>query len=361
MYFPHAFEKVFLATAGIVTAPAANANTLSLTAAQLAVVDARTNLLITLGNPGNYQATPLVYLAQGSLHKIGTGNGGDRLGQFHGGYNESVKSKGINPKYISRFYVVAPQNETVAKVKVTIVGTAAELAEQEVYRLRLDVKGTSILRVFGHQYYKTFDATTLCADAAQLTPTFIAQQWADAINADQQTSLLVKASVVNGELVIEDILVETEFDGASYSRTDFVNHEKNRILTSVWDDRNEPCVSELFTHAVITEPKQATGYSGDTVLKEFTLSQRYIQEPFQDDLRLREILQDKTFGAVDRSQSYVVYHICHSIPKTSNGNSHLESDQYLLKVVVNARNTAFETYISSLIESAGNGVNLEVY
>ena len=47
---------------------------------------------------------PLV-LASGSVHGQWTG-GKDKIGPFHGGYTESIKSKTINPKYVSNFYRV---------------------------------------------------------------------------------------------------------------------------------------------------------------------------------------------------------------------------------------------------------------
>jgi hypothetical protein len=40
----------------------------------------------------------------------------DKIGKFHGGYQETNKSKTINPRYVTRFYSVAPcepQNEVV--------------------------------------------------------------------------------------------------------------------------------------------------------------------------------------------------------------------------------------------------------
>jgi hypothetical protein len=47
---------------------------------------------------------PLV-LASGSVHGQWTA-GKDKVGPFHGGYSESIKSKTINPKYVSNFYRV---------------------------------------------------------------------------------------------------------------------------------------------------------------------------------------------------------------------------------------------------------------
>lgn len=61
---------------------------------------------LTTSYAGHALACPLI-LASGSVHGQFTG-GKDKVGPFHGGYTESVKSKMINPKYISAFYRVDP-------------------------------------------------------------------------------------------------------------------------------------------------------------------------------------------------------------------------------------------------------------
>ena len=61
---------------------------------------------LTTSYAGHSLACPLI-LASGSVHGQFTG-GKDKVGPFHGGYTESVKSKMINPKYVSAFYRVDP-------------------------------------------------------------------------------------------------------------------------------------------------------------------------------------------------------------------------------------------------------------
>jgi hypothetical protein len=101
-YFPHAFQKMLVAGSFQTTTGIASS---ALTAGQVGVFNANTNLTVdaTLTTTA-YQVNPLVYIAQGSYHTV------DKLGPFHGGYKESVKSKGINPKYISAYYVTEPSN-----------------------------------------------------------------------------------------------------------------------------------------------------------------------------------------------------------------------------------------------------------
>lgn len=71
-------------------------------------VDPNTFVTPTLSTSysGHSTACPLV-LASGSVHGQWTG-GKDKIGPFHGGYTESIKSKTINPKYVSAFYRVDP-------------------------------------------------------------------------------------------------------------------------------------------------------------------------------------------------------------------------------------------------------------
>ena len=62
---------------------------------------------LSVGAPGN--CCPL-YLAGSAIYS------NDKIGKFHGGYQETNKSKTINPRYVTRFYSVSPcepQNEVV--------------------------------------------------------------------------------------------------------------------------------------------------------------------------------------------------------------------------------------------------------
>ena len=106
-YFNHAFYKSFLA----VDASAANGTkTGDLTAGQLALVDGKT----WKSNSGALAVPGLAYLVQGSLHAsdLIAGNAN------HGGYSESVKSKGINPKYLTRIW----ESECIEATPATVAG-----------------------------------------------------------------------------------------------------------------------------------------------------------------------------------------------------------------------------------------------
>jgi hypothetical protein len=183
MYFPNAFRKSFLPAS---TTLASSGSTAALTAGQIGFFDAKSFQAVTA------QAAPFI-LAQGSYFAA------DKIGPVHGGYKESVKSKVINPKYISRLIKVtsaAAQNQIVS-----VDPSAATINSDVTYRLRLDVKGSPALRFLNHQLYKTLDAHSGCDAVAGTTNTVdqnvILLKWKDQINEAPLLKDFVVAKVWN--------------------------------------------------------------------------------------------------------------------------------------------------------------------
>ena len=110
------------------------------------------------------------YIVQGSYYK--TSGYSDKIGS-HGGYQESVKSKMINPKYISRIFWVqakAPQQQVVQIFSTpTASGLNVGLNADTTYRLRIDVKGSPALRFLSHNIYRVMDSYTGPANATNPT------------------------------------------------------------------------------------------------------------------------------------------------------------------------------------------------
>ena len=100
---------------------------------------------------------PMVYLAQGSINTV------DKLGPFAGGYKESVKTKGINPKYVNRFFRVDPTCP-VAETSIVSLCEGAEAQCGTSYYLRIDVKGSPALRFLTHNAYRTYASNNICYD-----------------------------------------------------------------------------------------------------------------------------------------------------------------------------------------------------
>jgi len=183
MYFPNAFRKSFLPAS---TTLASSGGTDALTAGQIGFFDAKTFQAVTA------QAAPFI-LAQGSYFAA------DKIGPVHGGYKESVKSKVINPKYISRLIKVT--SDVAQNQIVSVDPSAATLNSDATYRLRLDVKGSPALRFLNHQLYKTLDAYTGCDTVAGTTNTVdqnvVLLKWKDQINDAPLLKDFVQAKVWN--------------------------------------------------------------------------------------------------------------------------------------------------------------------
>ena len=190
-YFPHAYQKALVATSLVTASGTASS---ALTAGQLALINAQTNLSCDLSGATtlSYTTAPLAYLAQGSFHTV------DKLGPFHGGYKESVKSKGINPKYISSFTLSEPSNpiQDIQQISATV---GCDVTCNTTYRLRLDLKGSPALRFLTHNAYFTLDAYTGCCDEAKnnVDPNIVLLGWADRLALYPTVKDFVQGTVWN--------------------------------------------------------------------------------------------------------------------------------------------------------------------
>jgi len=379
-YFPHAFQKVLVGTNGLKSSSTSeHVVTLESHPGKVSVIDAKTNAIQDLTAA---PATKLFYLAQGSFHTS------DKIGPFHGGYKESVKTKGINPKFVSKFYYVAPA-APVNQIITVGEDDYCTIPCEKTVRLRLDVKGSPALRFLTHNVYKTLDSYTGCCDSSN-TPVGVEtvfEAWKAEIAADPILSKFISAAVlyitknaqgvVTGtsttktsawialpaaekaaKLQLTGAYVDTKFGDCSFSPMDHVELEPIQIYASALEDNGDPCASNCFSVAQVQAAAQGKGF-GETVLRELILSKRYEQEPFQTDARLREVLDDTTLGSISRTASYGAYYILHSVPRSSNPSGMMDADQYLIKVVVSAPDADFETFIDAALAAAGNSVALE--
>lgn len=353
MIFPNAFKKVFTPSTGggNIYVASAGSNTSELTPGEIGVFDAKTYAAATAANIGS---KPFI-LAQGSLYSS------DKIGPFHGGYKESIKSKVINPKYISRIFTVAAQ---AAQNQIVVV-SVKNVKEDSTQRLRLDVKGSPALRFLSHNLYKTLDAYSGCAadaDAPALVdPTTIAIKWAKEINespllnpfivatvvdtADNEVADLDNFSVASGitatstaRVVITVAYADTKFGNATFTVTDHYELEPLFVYASGVDESGEPCAAQNITSEEFQEARQASGV-GETVLRDLILSMRYEQNVFHDSfrvdsLRMNEIEGHPALGAINRNGLYDQVCILHNVPRLHNPSSTFDNDQYLLVIQV---------------------------
>lgn len=134
-------------------------------------------------------AKPFI-IAQGSYFNS------DKISPALGGYKESVKTKMINPKYVSRVIKVTAKQ---ARQMVVQVPVTCGLACDTTFRLRVDVKGSPALRFLSHNMYRTLDSYTGCCSTIDPTlvkdpvPTLL--NWADQINLSPIFNTMVQARV----------------------------------------------------------------------------------------------------------------------------------------------------------------------
>ena len=400
MYFNHAFQKSFLPVSGNITLRTTG-TTADLTAGELGFFDSKTHAALAAG-----VATPFV-LAQGSWFK----NTSDKIGPFHGGYQESVKSKVINPKYITRLITI-PATAPTNQVKQVCV---CNLKCDHTYRLRLDFKGSPALRFLSHNIYRVLDAYSGCCvdpDVETIVdPTSIIIIWAKQIVNNPILSQYVKlevkdwsgatvatqastsaadiatfvatldayvstfdptsgtASTDQACLNITVAYVETKFGNCTFTPTDKYDLEPLRMFASMVDESGDPCNVQCFVETETTAPHQAQGV-GETVIRDMILTGRYRQEAYPDSmrvesLRMREIEQNPGLANINRTNGlYDQVLLLHSVPRFNNPTGTFDNDQYLLKVWVDqgASTAALTGFILAAATAAGNNdLTLETY
>jgi hypothetical protein len=409
MYFNHAFRKSFLPipVQGAIALDAAT-TTSALQAGEISVFDS-TSWANVSGAPS---IKPFV-LVQGSYFNSDV-IGGNR---FLGGYKESIKSKAINPRYITR--VIKIGSTTAANQIQEICVKNLECGKN--YNLRLDLKGSPALRLLSHNIYRTLSAFTGCCTddcsatctGALVDPTIVTIKWAEYIVNDPILSQYLKLTVVDylGTTVatqagtslaqiqafltalaayspatpwdptaanaseeescieLEVAYIDTKFGDCTFTPTDFYELMPLFIFGSMTDESGDPCNVQGFSITETQAPAQASGV-GETILREMILDGRYLQNAYPDStrvdsLRMREIEADPALATINRNALYDQVLILHSVPRFNNPTGTFDNDQYLLKVHVPAgtTTTALTNYIVSSANLAqGSGaITLETY
>lgn len=367
-YFPHAYRKVFLAKDVELVAGTTSD---SLTAGQVALLDKDFE---SLAAP--FAGNGLFTLAQGSLHSV------DKIGPHHGGYQESVKSKGINPKFVSRIWHKDAQAATAAEVKLAT--KAGSFAAGKSVFVRLDVKGSPALRFLGRNSYFVADYTVDCddanspVDASKVLLDIAADMAADPlvgpfieVSVEQWDPVatawnVITAANANDEkcrLVVGGAYVDTKFGDCSFRPTDFFEKEPVQLILSELNETGDICDVDFQdpyaagTESTVTLAKQGSGF-GETVIREFILSNRYMQEPWNNDPRMREITDAIAFE-IDRTADYHEFNILHSIPRSYNPSGMHNSDQYLLTIYAISGSQAAAD-VEALVSALGTAADVTV-
>jgi hypothetical protein len=387
-YFDHAFKKTFVGTNGFVTEN--GVATSQLTTGQFAFVDPSSWTVPANVDPSTTLKCPLV-LVSGSIHS------NDKIGPFSGGYSESVKSKTINPKYVSAFYKVDPCS--LQQMQITVgssnvdadcnlnSGTlkAKSFVCNSTYNLRVDIKGSPVLRYLTRNNYYTAAAYTgCCAEGvdgigAEVNPLIVYIQWAYQLlnsplispfiqveityrnSADTNwvaigdgtnsvDNLLTLSNYINGTtaypdvnanqagLIITGAYADTRFQDCTFYPNDSIIAflEPVKVYASEVDLNGDPCAFGGVCVANVCAGNQGTGF-GESVIRDLIMTEAYMQQPFYtgQDLRIREITNGTdVYNVIDRASSYTRYYIQHNVPRFNNPSSTFDNDQYLLQIIV---------------------------
>jgi len=397
-YFNNAFQKTFVASS---VDMAGSTATSALTAGELALVDGKDWKSLSVTSQATPAAGDLAYVVQGSFYtkdSIGNNPG-------HGGYKESVKSKGINPRYITRLWSAACLTASQATASLSLASDCAPCGKTQF--MRIDVKGSPALRFLNHNAYAIGDSANICCVEGQeyIDPVLVAATMAQMVLADPlikpfvaeksgggvdvtvteagvaTTTTFTIAEALDGTYVpstdptgVKAVSVKVNFVGAyvdtvfgncSFDTRDHFNAEPVEVLVSLLDETGNPC-NDCGVATATPGSMQQT--QGEEVIRELILSERYRQSPYNqgnaDSARIREIeMSDEILAAVDRSSTYKAYYIQHSVPRFNNPTGVFDNDQYIYKVYVKCSDTQAQSEMVAFMEllqdwAADNGNNL---
>lgn len=365
-YFNHAFKKVFLPSS---VETGANQKGIDLTDQELAVMSPTTNLSIATGSL--VAGTPY-YFAQGPYVANDTlGNGLTP----HGGYKETIKSKIVNPKYITM--LAYSENQAPVNEIYKLTGQYNCFPCGSLGMIRVDLKGSPALRFMAHNMYKIFSSNNMCCTTGESyqDPTWVFANIADEINADDYwkqfvtatlntstdggssfsavtasagsfvtgynsgSALSVITSSNQGQLVLTAAFTDTTFGNCSFDPGDFVGNVLPLQIANadVLDETGDVCVT-CGTGSVTTAGAMAIG-SGEEVLRKMILSESYRQHHFnrgaKDSSRMREIEQgsDLLSKVTRDSNLYNSFYLQHHVPRFHNPSGTFDNDQYLLEFI----------------------------
>jgi hypothetical protein len=425
-YFNHSFIKSFYNTA--TSAVTNNTLTQNISGGNLALVQVSdTNVWETInpatgsattlgwvtppsstayGDTDGLDAKKLVYLVQGSILP------NDKIGS-HGGFKETVKSKGINVKYITGLWKKSAAASTTSKIRVIVGPTCAPCGEP--LRFRLDVKGSPALRFLNRNAYAIADsefslnnnASVCCANDQEYLDPVVALAKIGAfliqdpiIGKFLSTTLTTGATLhyanTSGELgtitslggtatTINDVIgtsasytpqttptrwaaltleantlanLSTNFGFGSFDTRDFYETEPITFAGSILDETGNPCNN---CGTVRTTEGVRPETTGETVVRDLLLTQSYMQNPInqgnKDSARMREILgfdASNSYSSISRTTTYDVNYIEHVVPRFNNPSSTFDSEQYLYKIYSTGSATAIvDNMMTALARASG--------
>ena len=140
-------------------------------------------------------------------------------------------------------------------------------------------------------------------------------------------------------LVVEGGYVDTKFGNCSFDTRDHYEKEPISIVMSILDETGDPCNDCGIFEAA---PGRMSTTSGESVLRDLILSERYMQNPLsqgaKNSSRIREIEQSSDIiNAVDRDALYHVFTLEHVVPRFNNPSGIFDNDKYCYSGVFRPR------------------------
>ena len=417
----------------------------------------------------------------------------DKIGLFHGGYQESFKSKPIDPKRITRFYRVDPCEANpsvihlgstaytaaggalttsiatpgtytaagtytgviptggtgsglimtvvvngsfdISAVTITNPGTGYTAADvvtipigagagqipgslagtinlltvraatsgcckeflcSQSYTLRVDVKGSPMLRYVSRNGYMhsavwtgccpdddpttVVDSTLVFIDwATQLTENLILGPFISIVVYDE-TGFPWYAPGSNGGVDEWDTYVspghtadacagmsitgaytDTQFTNCTFEPTDYYERYPVQVFAQEMDFVGDVCTFEGLCSVQECPPRMATGF-GETVLRDIILTESYKTNHFykMTDLRMRETsLGNDIRDSVVRASKYVRYYLEYTVSNLTNPNSTSEQTKYSLCIITDEEDATFQTFVEDWMENCSGCPGLE--
>lgn len=415
-YFRDTFDKIFIGTkattansnqtTGFITTAGISTSSLPILTGVAAtdygpgswgLFDASTWLSVTTASLATGKQ-PLVLAAASVQSK-------DQIGALHGGYLESNKSKDINPRLIERFVKISPctaRQQTIhvgaTKYTKTLSPTQAACSFEflcgETYNLQIQIKGEPVYRFINHVGLRLLEFNGGCcaADApgVAIDGTLAMIEWANQIINDPILKDFISPIVyseagvahyapgttggvytwdkyvspghVDGQyagLRLQGAYVDTVFGNCSFQPVDYYNVVPVEIYASLVDFNGDLCTFNGICVVTECDSLQGQGY-GETILRDLILSEKYRQNTFPTDMRLREIEQGSDIlSSITRASQYTRYLIQHTIPRNNNPSGTYSRDNYTLQIITNGAVATFETLMAAWLSNAGSSVTLE--
>lgn len=415
-YFSHAYEKTFVGT----QTTAGNANT-NLSNGFLITAGLPTQILnqksLTVnsnygtGTFGAFDASSFKSVTAGTVSgccpliiAAASIYNSDRISPAIGGITETRKSDKIDPDKVTKFYRTdpcSPQQQVLHIGNTNYTKTLSPVNAAccfvfncgEQYNLRIDLKGSPVLRAFNHNLYRDAEFFTGCCSGVVPTPvdsTLVFIGWANFIVNDPYLSQFVSPIAYDqtglpwsapgtvgaprtwdnyvspgylvgkcGGLRLLAAYTPTNFLDCTFQYSDFYEIAPIVMYASLIDLVGDPCA---FTGiCAITEcPGLQVMGLGEKALRDLILFEEYATQPFNSDLRIREItLGNQELLAINRSSLYYRYSILHTIP--TNDNTVINGQQvFRVDIITSAVNAAFETFMSTWLGNCKGCASLEV-